>query len=68
MIDRILATLALLTLAGSLGIIAWRVPHADLIVVIVITTLMVAYDFYRELRSKSRRKADPPPAATSREI
>lgn len=58
MIDKVLAILALLTFAGALCIIAWRVPHADLMVVIAIGIAMAGYDFYSHFRQQARAKAE----------
>lgn len=43
--NRLTALVAFATLAGFLGILAFDVPSPDLIVVILITVALVAYDF-----------------------
>lgn len=43
--NRILALFAFLVFAGFVGILAFEVPSPDLVIVIVFTTLLVAYDF-----------------------
>ena len=44
MTARLAAILALLVLAAFLGVLAWRVPHPDLIVVLMIGFCLAAYD------------------------
>lgn len=46
MLDRIIALLAFLVLAGFLGILAWYVPRLDLGLVIGATLLLAAYDLF----------------------
>ena len=48
--NKALAILALTVLIVFLGILLWRVPRLDLGLVIVIVSLMAAYDFlvYRQ--------------------
>lgn len=48
--DRLMALLALVVLAGFLGILVWNVPHWDLILVVAITMLLVIWDFIGLLR------------------
>lgn len=43
--DRLTALLAFAALGGFLAILAIEVPSPDLIIVLVITVLLVAYDF-----------------------
>ena len=43
--NRILALLALAVFIGFVGILAFKVPSPDLVIVIVFTTVLVAYDF-----------------------
>lgn len=45
MIDRIMALLAISTLAAFLGILIWKVPRADLAAVIAITLALAIWDF-----------------------
>jgi len=45
--DRVLAILAMLVLFGFLGILAFSVPSPDLLIVIAVTLLLAAYDFFR---------------------
>ncbi len=43
--NRLIALIAFAALAGFLGILAFEVPSPDLIAVIVLTVLLVGYDF-----------------------
>lgn len=43
--NRILALFAFVVIAGFLGILAQKVPSPDLVIVIVLTLILVAYDF-----------------------
>jgi len=54
--DRILAAVSLLALFGFLGILVGYVGRLDLAVVVVIVSLMAAYDFYRELFLEPRQE------------
>ena len=49
MTDRLMALAAILVLAGFLGILLWNVPHWDLVVVVLITMLLVIWDFASSL-------------------
>ncbi len=42
--DKAMSLFATLVLAGFLGILAWYVPHVDLIAVIALTMLLIGYD------------------------
>lgn len=44
--DAGLATLAFLVLAGFLGILAYKVPSPDLIVVLGVTLALAGFDFF----------------------
>ena len=46
-IDKVLAILALLVLAGYLGILILYVPHPTLIIVLVLTVVLAGFDFFR---------------------
>ncbi len=48
--DRMMALVAFLMLAAFLGILMWFVPRLDLGGVIVITLLLVAWDFLTATR------------------
>lgn len=48
--DRILAILALAAVASFLGILLYFVRRLDLGIVLVAVTIMIAVDFYRQLR------------------
>ena len=50
--DRIIATLAILSVVLFLGIIGWNVPRITLLIVLTVVVLMAAYDFWRELRPR----------------
>lgn len=49
--NRVLALLAFAVLAGFLLILAFKVPSPDLVTVIVLTLLLVAYDFWSANRT-----------------
>lgn len=53
MIDRIMALVAITTLAAFLGILIWKVPRADLGAVIAITMGLAIWDFISNARSNS---------------
>ncbi len=52
MTDRLMALAALAVLAGFLGILVWNVPHWDLVGVVLITMLLVIWDFASSLRKE----------------
>lgn len=54
--DRILAVVAALLLAGFLGTLLAFVPRLDLVVVIGITFLLVLWDFFVAGRRGGRRE------------
>jgi hypothetical protein len=54
MTDKIMATVALLTLIAFLGVIAVYVSHIDLILVITFVCLLAAYDFWQTFRSRRK--------------
>ena len=64
MMDRILAVFAVALVVGFLSFLVIWVPRTDLVVCISIVVMLMSYDFYRELRAKSRarRAADTPKA------
>ncbi|MFZ7092534.1 hypothetical protein [Primorskyibacter sp. 2E233] len=43
--NRMLALFAFVIFVGFLGILAFKVPSPDLVIVIALTILLVAYDF-----------------------
>lgn len=45
------ALLALIALGGFLVVMIYHVPSPDLVIVIVLTFVFAAFDFYRTLRS-----------------
>lgn len=51
--NRLMAFLAFAILTGFLGILLYYVPRIDLGVVIVVTVLLVAWDFLTATRGKS---------------
>ena len=53
-LDYLFALLALAALVAFLGVLAYRVPHIDLIIVCAIGVLMAAYDFFAEARRRAR--------------
>ncbi|MBE3637930.1 hypothetical protein [Mangrovicoccus algicola] len=42
---RAMAGLAFATLAAFLGILAWEVPHPDLVIIVAVVLILAAYDF-----------------------
>ena len=58
MTDRILSILAFAVLCGFLGILIWFVPRLDLGIVVLLTLLFVAYDFFIHNRSQNGSKPD----------
>lgn len=44
--NRILALLGFSTFAAFIGILLWKVPEPDLIIVCALTVALVAYDFF----------------------
>ena len=50
--DRIIANLAIAGLAVYLYILGEAVPRAALVIVLIVVTLMAAYDFWRALRPR----------------
>lgn len=48
--DRTIAVAALVILAAFLAVLVWKVPRADLIIVIALTLGLAAYDFFRTFR------------------
>ncbi|MCU7814936.1 MAG: hypothetical protein KZQ89_20505 [Candidatus Thiodiazotropha sp. (ex Lucinoma kastoroae)] len=51
MTDKIMAITALVTMIVFLAVVAVFVPDIDLILVIVLVTAMVIYDFWKSLRN-----------------
>ena len=49
---RLLALIAFAVFTGFLAILAFEVPSPDLIAVILLTTALVAYDFFSSTRKK----------------
>jgi hypothetical protein len=56
MLDRILAICAFALLAGFLGILMWKVPHWDLIMVCLAALLMAGGDFFVSLSRRRNRR------------
>ena len=56
MMDRLMALLALVTLAAFLGILVWKVPRIDLFAVIAITLVLATWDFIGNAWRTSRRR------------
>ncbi|MFN3972383.1 MAG: hypothetical protein ACK4GO_10130 [Gemmobacter sp.] len=51
--NRLFAVLAILTMAGFLGILLWHVPRLDLSIVAGVTFLLAAYDTWRSAFTRS---------------
>ncbi len=52
MTDKIMAILALTTMIGFLGVVAWFVPEVDLIIVIGLVSALASYDSWQALRKR----------------
>lgn len=48
--NKLLALIALVTVGGFIGILAYNVPSPDLVVVAALTFALVAYDFATSAR------------------
>lgn len=59
MLDKLIATIAAAFVAGSLLIIAFKVPHPDLLVVIALCIAMVIYDFTSHFLEERRQDSQP---------
>ena len=55
MTDKIMATIALATLLAFIGVVAWFVPHPDLIGVVVLVGALALYDFWDSFRARQRK-------------
>ena len=55
MTDKIMAVIALATVLSFMGVVAWFVPHPDLIGVIVLVGALAIYDFWDSFRSRRRK-------------
>jgi hypothetical protein len=58
MTDRILSIFAFAVLCGFLGILIWFVPRLDLGIVILLTLLIVGYDFFFHNQRQNGSKPD----------
>ena len=55
MLDKVLAIVSVSFLIGFFGIVVWKVPEPDLIIVTVVVLAMAVYDFYQsDFRRKDR--------------
>lgn len=52
--NALIATLAFLVLGGFLGILLYKVPMPDLIIVTLLAMAMCAYDFIRSVKSNEQ--------------
>jgi hypothetical protein len=55
MTDKIMAFLAIATVVTFMGVVAWFVPHPDLIAVVVLVSGLALYDFWDTFRSRRRK-------------
>lgn len=55
MTDRIMALLAFVGLTGFLGILVWKVPRPDLLVIVALTLALAGWDIMRAVSRKRRR-------------
>jgi threonine/homoserine/homoserine lactone efflux protein len=55
MSDKIMAVIALATLLSFMGVVAWFVPHPDLIAVVALVGALVLYDFWNTFRTRRRK-------------
>jgi len=58
-VDKLFAALALILLAAYMGVLIWKVPSLDLIVVSVLGVLLAAFDFIRTGWRRGSRDAVP---------
>ncbi|MGF1643032.1 MAG: hypothetical protein ACFCUJ_05265 [Thiotrichales bacterium] len=56
MTEMIMAIAALASVLAFLGVVAWWVPHLDLIIVIAFVSLLASYDFWRTFRERKARR------------
>jgi len=54
MTNRLLAALAFAVLLGFVGILVWYVPRLDLGLVVAVTVLLAAYDFFHSAGQDDR--------------
>jgi hypothetical protein len=54
--NRVLAFFAFVVFAGFVGILGWKVPSPDLLAVIVLTVVLVAYDMWTSSGNGSNGK------------
>lgn len=57
--SRLIAVFAVLILGLFLGVLIWRVPHLDLMIVLGVCFLLAAYDVLRTAWSIPRRSGNP---------
>ena len=57
--SRLIAVLSVLTLGIFLGVLIWRVPHLDLVIVLSVCFLLAAYDVLRSAWRIARRSGNP---------
>lgn len=55
MTDKIMAVVALVTVLSFMGVVAWFVPHPDLVAVIALVGALAIYDFWDTFRSRQRK-------------
>ena len=46
MLDKVLATVSILCLIASVGVVVWFVPEPDLMIITIIVLMMAVFDFY----------------------
>ena len=46
MLDKVLATISILSLIVSVGVVVWFVPEPDLMIITIIVLAMAVFDFY----------------------
>jgi hypothetical protein len=46
MLDKVLATVSILCLIASVGVVIWFVPEPDLMIITFIVLVMAVFDFY----------------------
>ena len=55
MTDKIMAAIALASMLAFIGVVAWFVPHPDLIGVIALVGALAFYDFWDSFRSRRHK-------------
>ncbi len=58
MLDKLLATISMLSLVVFMGVVTVFVNEPDLWIIVIVVLIMGIYDFFREIRSESQKKRE----------